>query len=324
MKAHQKKRLKQYAPAALVAVFVLGLVLALPRVLNPEQPVIVNAHESVEGVAEIVKLQNTMEILGIERTVLHGIPKDLLYFEGEGIDLAGAEENNAAIVKAVAEYPDQFSYFCTLDPNDPLRLNELEDCVEDGAIGVKLYNGYSYAHITPIDDAKLNEFYAAVQGKGLILMLPVNTEAYEAELRNVLTLQPELKLICSHFCLSSKNLDRLTALMTDFPNLYIDTSFGNIEFALEGFQTLSENREEYRTFFESFQDRILFATDAVVTSYEDKTVEWLNALYGDYVSIFTENTFTLQSDSSVTLEGLDLSRSIQEKIFNQNWSSLTK
>lgn len=316
--------MNRHKQIGLFAVVVLIALLILMHGAKKEPIAIVNAHESVEGIAEIVKLQNTMEMLGMERTVLHGIPKSLLYFEGEGIALSGAEENNAAIVKAVAEYPDQFSYFCTLDPNDPLRLEALDDCVEAGAIGVKLYNGYSYAHLVPIDDPKLNEFYAAVQDQALILMLPVNTEAYEAELRNVLTLQPDLKLICAHFCLSSKNLNRLTVLMTDFPNLYIDTSFGNVEFALEGFQTLSENREAFRDFFETFQDRILFATDAVVTSYEGKTVEWLNALYGDYISMFTQDAFTLQIDPEISIQGLELPYSIQKKLFSQNWTSLTK
>ncbi len=271
---------------------------------------IVNAHESVESVADIVKLQATMAELGIEHTVLHGIPKDLLYFEGDAVDLSEVEENNEAIRQAVAEYPDQFSYFCTLDPNDPLRVDEVETCLEDGAMGVKLYNGYSYAHEVPLDDAKLNEFYTLLEEKDLLLMLPVNTSEYEDELRNVLTLHPDLTVICPHFCLSSKNLPRLTALMEEFPNLYTDTSFGHIDFAAEGFETIRANAEEYKTFLETFQDRVLFATDAVVTSYEDKTTEWLTDLYGDYITLFEED--------------LDLSDSIQRKIFYKNWMGLTK
>ncbi len=286
---------------------VVGLLLAF---FMRKPLAIVNAHESVESVADIVKLQSTMAELGIERTVLHGIPKDLLYFEGDAVDLGEVDENNEAIKQAVAEYPDQFSYFCTLDPNDPLRIDELETCIEDGAMGVKLYNGYSYAHDVPLDDAKLNDFYTLLEEKGLLLMLPVNTSEYEDELRNVLTLHEDLTVICPHFCLSSKNLTRLTSLMTEFPNLYTDTSFGHIDFAEEGFETIRSNAEEYKTFLETFQDRVLFATDAVVTSYEDKTTEWLTDLYGDYITLFEED--------------LGLSDSIQRKIFYKNWMALTK
>lgn len=285
---------------------ILGLVLAFTM----RKPLaIVNVHESVESVADIVKLQATMADLGIEHTVLHGIPEDLLYFEGEAVDLGEVEENNAAIVQAVEEYPELFSYFCTLDPNDPLRNDVLETCVEDGAEGVKLYNGYTYAHETSLDDAKLNEFYTALVEKDMPLMLPVNTSEYEDELRNVLTLHPELTVICPHFCLSSKNLPRLTSLMSEFPNLYVDTSFGHMDFAQEGFDTIRSNSEEYKTFLETFQDRVLFGTDAVVTSYEDKTTEWLTALYEDYITLFEEE--------------LDLSSSVQRKIFYKNWMELT-
>lgn len=318
-----KKRFRLPALVVPVVLVLLAAVLVVPRWLNAEIP-IVNVHESVESVAEIVKLQTTMSVLGMEKTVLHGIPKDLLYFEGEGIDLSDVDENNEAIKKAVQEYPDQFSYFCAVDPSDPLRNNVVEDCVADGATGVKLYNGYSYAHQTPIDDAKLNDFYTLLAEKGLLLMLPVNTSEYETELRNMLTLNPDLTVICPHFCLSSKDLTRLSALMTEFPNLYTDTSFGHIDFAKEGFQTLSDNRDDYVEFFESFQDRILFGTDAVVTSYEEKTVEWLNALYGDYIAMLTQSDVVLATDPSLSIQGLDLSYAIQKKVFYQNWMELTK
>ncbi|MEK9159899.1 MAG: amidohydrolase family protein [Patescibacteria group bacterium] len=303
---------KQTSPIVFVIVGLVGLtfiIAAFQWTRSKEMP-IVNVHESVESVAEIIKLQTTMVELGITHTVLQAIPEDLLYFEGEGVDLGGVEENNAALKAAVTEYPEQFSYFCTLDPNDPLRLEKVESCVTDGAVGVKLYNGYSYAHQTPLDDAKLNEFYALLEEKDLPLMLPVNTAEYEAELRNVLTLHADLTVICPHFCLASKDLPRLTSLMTEFPNLYTDTSFGHIDFAAQGFETIRSNKEDYEEFFDTFQDRILFGTDAVVTSYEDKTVEWLNELYADYITVFTKD--------------LDLPSSIQKKIFYKNWMGLTQ
>ena len=155
-------------------------------------------------------------------------------------------------------------------------------------------------------------------------MLPVNSSEYETELRNVLTLNPDLTVICPHFCLSSKNLTRLSALMTEFPNLYVDTSFGHIDFAKEGFQTLSDDHDDYEEFFEAFQDRILFGTDAVITSYENKTVEWLDALYGDYISMLTDADVVLQTTPDLSVQGLDLPYSIQKKVFYKNWNNITQ
>ncbi|MFA6023851.1 MAG: amidohydrolase family protein [Candidatus Gracilibacteria bacterium] len=283
------------------------LLILLFVAVQPQKMAVVNAHESIEGAAELEVLKNTMAKLGIEHTVLQGIPKGLLYFTDGVANLSEVEENNALLAEAVRENPEQFSYFCTIDPNDPLRLETLEACNE--ASGVKLYNGYSYAHTVPLDDYKLNTFYARLTELELPLMLPVSTNEYEAELRNMLTLNPELTVICPHFCLSSKNLPRLRALMEDFPNLYIDTSFGHIDFAQEGFKTLLENKEAYRAFFEEFQDRIVFGTDAVLSSYEGKDEEWVTDLYKDYLS---------------TLRDLDLTPSVQRKILSGNWNSLTR
>jgi predicted TIM-barrel fold metal-dependent hydrolase len=307
-----------------LALLVLAPVLLLVQFIfsKPGLPPIIDAHESVESVAEIVKLQTTMANLGITHTVLAAIPDDLLYYKGNEVDLSGVDENNEAIRQAVEAYPDQFSFLCSIDPNDPQRNDELASCLEKGAVGVKLYNGYSYAHEVPLDDAKLTDFYAALTEDDVPLMLPVNLSEYEAELRNVLTLNPDLTVLCPHFCLSSKNLPRLTTLMTDFPNLYIDTSFGHVDFAKEGFQTISENHDAFVSFFTTFQDRIVFGTDSVLTSYEDKTVEWLDALYGDYISLFTEEEFTCQIDSTIQLTGLALPYEIQQKLFYQNWNKL--
>ena len=309
-----------------------GLILLLAPVLlavqiglslSDEIPV-VNVHESVQSVAEVVKLQNVMAGLGLTHTVLHAIPDDLIDFAGEEAELPNlseVDENNRALQQVIAAYPEQFSYFCSIDPANPDRLTLLSDCLNSGALGVKLYNGYSYAHALAIDDSRLNEFYSVLASGGALLMLPVNTTNYESELRNLLTLNPELEVICSHFCLSSKALGRLTALMNEFPNLYIDTSFGSIDFVKDGFKTISENREDFQAFFDVYQDRILFGTDIVLTSYEDESLDWLTGLYADYLALLREGEFE-SSVLGLTVQGLDLPESILRKVFYKNWMAL--
>ncbi len=281
---------------------------------------IVNVHESVESVAEIIKLQKVMGVLGMTNVILQGIPEDLIDFGSEEADLSAVEENNAELKQVFEAYPEQFSYFCSIDPNDADRLNVLEECLNNGAIGVKLYNGYTYAHELSIDDAKLSDFYSTLADRQALLMLPVNTSYYELELRNMLTLNPNLTVICPHFCLSSKDLTRLGALLSDFPNLYVDTSFGSLDFVKEGFETISENRENYKTFFNTYQDRILFGTDTVLTSYENKSMDWLTELYGDYLALFSEAEFDSEL-LQASYTGLELPQSILRKVFYKNWYS---
>lgn len=294
-------------------------------------PPIVNVHESVESVEDVITLQLTMEELGIRQTVLSAIPEAFLYFEEDKVTLGEVEESNTLVqqISAQTAQEETFEFICAIDPLDVTRVAQLEKCLEDGGLGLKLYNGYSYSHILPLDDARLNELYSALQEKGAVLMLPVNAGEFQSELENVLTLYPDLNVVCSHYCLSSKSLNRLTDLMTRFPNLYVDTSFGSTEFALAGFQTITENNEAFRAFFESFQDRILFGTDNVVTSYEDKDGDFLTDLYQDYIWILTQDTFASDlddesSDGQTTYKGLDLPYTIQQKVFWQNWADLVE
>ena len=107
----------------------------------------------------------------------------------------------------------------------------------------------------------------------------------------------------------------------------MDTSFGSTAFALDGFKTISENTEAYRTFFDKFQDRILFATDNVVTSYEDKDRDFLKNLYQDYIWMLSEGDFEANlledpSDGLTVYTGLDLSYTALQKVFWKNWADL--
>ena len=300
------------------------LILALQVFLAvPQGTQIINVHESIEKIADAAKLQGVMDKLGITSTVLHGIPADFLHYdESKELDLSDVEDNHEELAAAAKVYPEDFSFFCAVDPDDENRLELLEECFEEGALGIKFYAGYSYAHNIALDDPELNEFYERLAEKDGILMLPMNTSKYQTELENLLTLHPELKVICSHYCLSSKSLDRVRELLDAFPNLYVDTSFGHVDYAREGFQTMTDNHDEFTVFFEDYQDRILFATDTVVTSYEDKTEEWLISLYSDYLSMMTEREFESALDKGVFYHGLDLSVSAQRKVFWQNWSNL--
>lgn len=284
---------------------------------------VVNIHESVEDDGDIAKLAAAMADLGIDHTVLHGIPNDLLHYEGqEVISYEGLDENHGFILDMVEENPELFSFFCAIDPSDLNRLGEVEECLENGGLGVKVYTGYSYAHDRSLDDAKLLKVYDLLEERGGILMLPVNTGEYQEELESVLAAYPNMTVICPHYCLSSKNLGRVSGLLDQYPNLYVDTSFGHIEFATEGFITMSENNVEFRTFFDTYQDRILFGTDTVITGYEYKNRDWLGQLYHDYVSILTAEQFESHVAPTLQLTGLGLSPAVQKKVFWQNWNDL--
>ncbi len=278
---------------------------------TPSTPPIFDVHESIEGLSDVLPLQQTMLALNIQKMVLQGIPKDILYYtKSKDISLADSADNNGLLAQVVfqTKTQDTFGFFCTIDPLDLERVQQMQECLSQGAMGIKLYNGYSYAHVVPVDDARLSDLYAALSDAGGVLMLALNSGEYQSELENVLSLNPELPVICPHYCLASQSLDRLTDLMTRFPNLYIDTSFGQESLARTGFETLSQNHDAFVQFFTTFQDRILFGTDNVVTAYEGKDQDYLKNLYQEYLGVLTDT--------------LDLPYPILRKVLWQNAADL--
>lgn len=315
------------------------LILALAPILlivqisqaEPSAPRVYNVHESIEEFSNVLELQETMAALNIQKTALHGIPQEILYYtDSEDLSLADTAGNNTLIQQVAAQTAaeDSFGFFCTIDPLDAERVNQAKDCLNKGASGVKLYNGYTYSHILGVDDPRLSELYQTLSDAGAVLMLAINSGEYRGELENVLTLNPNLKVICPHYCLASQSLDRLTDLMARYPNLYVDTSFGKTSLARTGFQTMSENHDKFVTFFTTFQDRILFGTDTVVTTYEDKGTEYLTYLYKAYINSLSEEEFEfgmeLSEDESVSevYTGLNLPSTILRKVLWQNAANL--
>lgn len=298
---------------------------------SPSLPPIVNVHESIENIQDVVGLQNVMQALNIKTTVLHAIPAGLLYYKGNDVSLSDVDANNQVVeqIHAQTSGQDDFDFFCTVDPLDVNRTQTLQDCLERGALGLKLYNGYSYTHVLPLDDPKLADLYTMLEDNSSLLMLPVNAGEYKDELENVLNLHPTLPVICPHYCLSSKSLNRLSELLDAHSNLYVDTSFGSTAFAMDGFKTISDNIDVYKDFFDKYQDRILFATDNVITGYEDKNAGYLKALYQDYISILAADEFTSSLDDNTedgitVYTGLALPYTELQKVFWKNWSDLVQ
>ncbi len=314
---NQKHALALYALAA-VAFLVVGIF------YFRENQKIIDIHESVENFDQIDKLDKVMFWTGIDKMILAAIPDEMLHYTGGPIaTYTKVDENEDALKEAVELDSSRFAYFCTVDPNDFNALEKVETCMKEGALGVKIYDGYKNYHVLALDNQTMLKIFAKISENNGILLMPVSTSNFRREFENMLGLNPTLPVICSHYCLSSKNLAVLTDLMSAYTNLYIDTSFGHIDYAREGFDTISGNTEEFRKFFNDFQDRIFFATDNVVTGFESKDRDWLIALYRDYISILTESEFDSRSNPGAKYMGLKLSKAVLAKVFSENWNKLT-
>lgn len=176
-----------------------------------------------------------------------------------------------------------------LDSTDTAEemLNQLKEYMSMGFDGMKMLDGkVSQYRITKykLNDPLFSKFFEYAEENQIPITLHVGDperywdyskatpytiekgwvfgpeDPHIEELRNwvtdVLTRYPKLKLILAHFYFMSNDLDRAAKLFDTYENLCFDITPGG-----EMFVNFTNNYAESRSFFEKYQDRILYGTD---------------------------------------------------------------
>lgn len=128
--------------------------------------------------------------------------------------------------------------------------------------------------------------------------------------------------------LSSIMTSRLRTFLETYPNLWTDTSFGYEDYQIAGLKRFSENVKKYQELFRDHSDRIMFATDNVITSARFKTENWLFEHMQCYVDMLTLDEYTCsfvkdKNGKEMKLSGLKLPEDILEKVFHKNYEDFT-
>jgi predicted TIM-barrel fold metal-dependent hydrolase len=84
----------------------------------------------------------------------------------------------------------------------------------------------------------------------------INNEEQYNEVLNVLRRHPGIKVVLAHFFFLSNQLERLSDLMEELPNLHVDLTPG-----IEMYFNFARQPQKTRDFFLRHQDRILYGTD---------------------------------------------------------------
>ncbi len=277
---------------------------------------IINTHEHVQSKEQALRYRDIARHAKITRTILLGSPEATLVPGKTGF--SGEDVNNLEVLQLAARYPLDFMAVPTLNPEDPAKLAKLKDYRALGASGLKLYSGHQVFHKSPLDAPEMDPIYEYCQNHRLPIIFHVNTGLYLQEFENVLRKYPNLTVVCPHFCLSTANLERLENLMTQHPRLYLDTSFGYVDYLKEAFLRISRHSTPFKKFIERFQDRILFGTDMVVSNEPYKTDEWLQQMLTAYRDILEKEAFVFFDMPDVILRGLHLKWSVLQKIYFEN------
>jgi len=300
---------------------------------------IINAHEHVQREENLSTLRKAMEDCQVAKMVMLGT-SDFTFYLDPDYGFTGYDENNSTIVKISRENPDEFAALVTMDPRDENKLKKLKKYIEDGAAGVKLYNGhgnfYDLFFNMPLDEPSMMEVYKYCEKENIPILHHVNTGRFLKEMEHICQEFPNLVQIIPHFMLSSSNLSRLTRLMDTYPELYTDISFGHPDFLVAGFMRISNNNVAFREFMNKYQDRINFGTDLVVTTYKAKTRAYIDDVHLAYMDLLEKDEFTLPDsiynmmtsearkkvDKDRVYNGLNLNDDILKKIYHGNAQKL--
>lgn len=282
---------------------------------------IVDIHEHAQTEGEAVRLLHAMDNLGVQRTCLQAATIYTFTLNNK-YGFEQYEENNKAIIDIKKKWPDRFCAFVTFDPLAPGHLDLVKKAVADGADGVKLFIGHGAAtgkgpfHVMPIDDPRLEPFWAWAEEVQLPVLMHVNLIKYWDETVSLLEKHPNLRLCLPHFGLhknTEARLNRLGWILDRYPNVYSDMSYGFYTFQIEGFETLSKNRSRSRAWMQRYAHRLLFASDMVLEA--TKTEEYIMHTLRSYRQWNEYEKFRLYLVPSKLMHGMHLDDDSLKKIY---------
>ena len=155
----------------------------------------------------------------------------------------------------------------------------------------------------------------------------VSNEDQYRQMEAILQRHPKIKFIFAHLYFMSAQLPRLADLLDRYPNVMVDITPG-----LEIYVNLSQNTEEARSFFETYQDRIFYGSDIgarCVTAdsaqpFDESEgiarMELIDGLFTpDIERLMKEDGRYLINTEDFVLRGIPLSPEILNKIYWQNF-----
>jgi hypothetical protein len=135
----------------------------------------------------------------------------------------------------------------------------------------------------------------------------------EARLRRY----PSVPFIAAHMGGDPEHLDHLSALLTRYPNLHLDTSATKWMV-----RELGRQREAAREFFRRWAERICFGTDQVVLKDSDPvryTVRyWVHQMFWETDLVCPSPIPDPDSNGAPVLHGLDLPADVLEQVYWKN------
>jgi len=252
-----------------------------------------------------------------------GISKVVFVPTGMSPDNEGYETHwNELIKQAKEDYPDRVIPFCTIDEADPEAAEIFEQCLQEGAKGLKLLGGHSKFYDEPLNSEnmykvyqKASEYKVPVLLHGSIITIP----GLKDQLDQVYSDFPDVTFIQAHYgstIMNGINLDQIAELLDKHPNLYIDLSMGGGIARYHYY--FRQDLAKVKDFVITYQDRILFGSDIILRSKRND-FDWLYERIRCDIDLHQKEEYTCESGESDRVhEGFNLDKEVLRKLYYEN------
>lgn len=221
---------------------------------------------------QLNKLVYMGEQNNVRAHIVVGSPKSTL---GEKGGFTGWRFNNDELLAWKRDKDPRVAILPTVDPEDPEAPELLcRYVIEDGAIGLKLYDGHGGFHDDPLDSENKKRVYQVAEDLQIPILYHVNMKKFQGEFEAILEEFPGLTVVVPHYMLWWKKQRTLGKFLDAHPNVFTDTSFGGDSIMLSGLKSLSKQSANIRDFYVRYRDRILFGSDVVITGAKRKFAGW--------------------------------------------------
>jgi len=252
-----------------------------------------------------------------------GISKIVFLPTGSPPDNQGYKTHQKALIKKVKKlYPDKIIAFCTVDEADPEAAEIFEQCLQDGAEGLKLIGGHPDFYDEPMNSENMYKVYRKAAEYNVPVLLHgsiINIPELKDQLDQVYSDFPEVTFIHAHYCstiMTGIDLEQCAELLDKHPNLYFDLSMGG---GIQRYHSFfRQDLGKVKDFILTYQDRILFGSD-IILSDSSKDFDWLYQRMkcdidlhqrAEYIPAFGE--------ADVLHQGFNLDREVLRKLYYEN------
>ncbi len=289
---------------------------------------VLSAREHLADEAKGGDLLQAMDKAGVDRVVLAGA-YNITFDPKAKIAWESSKTNNELVMNALERAPGRIVSFPLIRGDEPDLMAYALSLAQKKARGFRLANGLPEQRRVPLDDARLDAFYAWCELNHLHILIDVDMDRFGDELQNLLRNYPQLTIIGGRMLGLIHDVPRLHLLMQRFNNLYLDFSFGWDAEKKAGFEHIAAQREAFDKLMEKHYGRILWGTQIILARDSGRNVDWLTQYILDNRFFLERSSVKLKllldgHPTLVRLDGLDLDKLKLAHLYNLNLEYLLK